>query len=215
MRPVLIGVSLLFVGVTGNAQSQLSGSEPLGQQLAQVCLACHSLQAGEPHKLGPNLWNIVGRPVASAEGYAYSQAMQKLGGDWTAARLDHYLRDPAAMAPGNRMTFIGIKDDTQRAAVLAYLATLSDNPPQTTTTATPATAFDFGGLPPGAGQAEVFASCSACHSLMLVKQQGLSRERWTQTLEWMVEEQGMDELSPQRFEIILDYLSEHFGESAR
>lgn len=72
----------------------------------------------------------------------------------------------------------------------------------------------FGGIPSGKGQVEVFAFCSACHSMMIVKQQRLSRDDWEETLEWMVDEQGMDPLPEAIQPMVLDYLAEHFGESA-
>jgi DMSO/TMAO reductase YedYZ molybdopterin-dependent catalytic subunit len=74
-------------------------------------------------------------------------------------------------------------------------------------------AEDWHGLPPGSGREEVFYSCQACHSLAIVKQQGLSRESWEETLVWMVEEQGMPELETSEQELILDYLSRHYGET--
>ncbi len=71
---------------------------------------------------------------------------------------------------------------------------------------------DWQGLPPGPGREEVFYTCKACHSLMLVKQQGMNRENWDETLEWMVEEQGMDEIDDQTMrDRILDYLALHYG----
>ena len=70
---------------------------------------------------------------------------------------------------------------------------------------------DWGGLPEGAGQEEVFYQCGSCHSLMLVKQQGLSRDRWEDTLVWMIEEQGMSRPTEKNWALILDYLSTHFG----
>jgi hypothetical protein len=70
---------------------------------------------------------------------------------------------------------------------------------------------DRGGLPKGAGQEEVFYQCGSCHSLMLVKQQGLSRDRWEATLVWMIEEQGMSRPTDEKWALILDYLSTHFG----
>lgn len=72
-------------------------------------------------------------------------------------------------------------------------------------------AEDYGGLPPGEGREAVFYTCQACHSLAIVKQQGLSRKSWNETLEWMVEEQGMPELEPEEQEQILDYLSSVYG----
>ncbi|WP_193725735.1 hypothetical protein [Ferruginivarius sediminum] len=70
-------------------------------------------------------------------------------------------------------------------------------------------------LPPGEGRELVAGLCGACHSLRLVKQQGMSRERWDYTLDWMVEKQGMPELQPEMRTTILDYLAEHYGEKSR
>lgn len=71
---------------------------------------------------------------------------------------------------------------------------------------------DWQDLPPGPGREEVFYTCNACHSLMLVTQQGMNRDRWDETLEWMVEEQGMNEIeNAATRNLILDYLSTHFG----
>ncbi len=70
---------------------------------------------------------------------------------------------------------------------------------------------DFQGLPPGPGREEVFYTCSACHSLSIVKQQRLSRKDWDETLSWMVEEQGMAELTKEELKTILNYLFRNFG----
>ena len=70
---------------------------------------------------------------------------------------------------------------------------------------------DFGGLPPGEGQQEVYGICSACHSLMIVKQQRLSREAWLDVLTWMTEKQNMPPLPDETRERIASYLAEHYG----
>lgn len=70
-----------------------------------------------------------------------------------------------------------------------------------------AVAQDENGLPDGKGREEVVIYCSACHSLKLVTQQGLSRQAWDDLLVWMVEEQGMEEIPPKDREIVLDYLA--------
>jgi len=70
---------------------------------------------------------------------------------------------------------------------------------------------DWQGLPPDPGREAVFYTCQACHSLAIVKQQGLSRDSWDETLDWMIEEQGMPEPEPEERALILDYLSTHFG----
>ena len=71
---------------------------------------------------------------------------------------------------------------------------------------------DWGGLPPGPGREEVHYTCTACHSIRMVTQQGLSRDRWDGTLDWMVEEQGMAEIEDAATrDLILDYLSTHLA----
>ncbi len=72
-------------------------------------------------------------------------------------------------------------------------------------------AEEYGGLPEGLGREEVFYACQACHSLAIVKQQGLDRDSWDETLVWMVEEQEMDPLDPEDRKLILDYLTTHYG----
>ena len=71
---------------------------------------------------------------------------------------------------------------------------------------------EWDGLPKGPGREEVYGLCSACHSLMIVKQQGLSRPAWDETLVWMIEEQGMPELDQETLDVVLDYLAEHYGQ---
>lgn len=91
-----------------------------------LCTGCHVARDGISHGVGPDLYGIVGRPVASAAGFdAYSDALKELGGEWTRERLDAYLRDPQATAPGTTMAFAGIRDDAERAAVLEHLAKVS------------------------------------------------------------------------------------------
>jgi hypothetical protein len=81
----------------------------------------------------------------------------------------------------------------------------------------PAQAQDnaYGGLPEGENRVLVFALCSGCHSVKLVTQQGMTRAKWGETLDWMVEQQGMAELDPQTETQVLDYLAEHFNTDHR
>lgn len=108
-----------------------------GKAAARACQACHNLDKGGPHLVGPNLWNVVGRPIAQAEGYAYSDALQaKSGETWTFEALNDFVHNPRGFAPGTKMAYGGMKRDEQRAHLLAYLRTLSDEPqplPQATT----------------------------------------------------------------------------------
>ncbi len=74
---------------------------------------------------------------------------------------------------------------------------------------------DWQGLPPGRGREEVFYACAACHSLMLVTQQGLNRERWEESLDWMIAKQAMPEIAPQDRKLIVDYLARFYGEDRK
>ncbi len=88
-----------------------------------ICMACHSTHAGQTG-IGPTLAGVVGRKSGSVPGYAYSDAVTKLGVTWDDANLDKWLSSPAAMAPGTKMSFAGYADPVQRQAVIAYLKTL-------------------------------------------------------------------------------------------
>ncbi|MGH7067286.1 MAG: c-type cytochrome [Acetobacteraceae bacterium] len=98
------------------------------QFVSEVCAACHNYTKGEGAKIGPDLYDVVDRPRASVKGFNYSDAIKKLGGNWTFHNLNLWLHDPQAVAPGTRMTYTGIKDTNTRADVIAFLRTLSPNP---------------------------------------------------------------------------------------
>src|SRR5580692_9445063 len=91
---------------------------------ATTCGGCHKAIDGATHTYGPDLAGVVGRPIASASGFkAYSPALQALHGKWTKERLDAFLAAPQSVAPGTAMTFRGVTDPVQRAAIIDYLAT--------------------------------------------------------------------------------------------
>jgi cytochrome c len=107
----------------------LANADPKrGEDGAKVCLACHTFGKGEPAKLGPNLYGIVGRMRASMSGFDYSDAMKSKGGTWTLEDLNQFLARPQAFVPGTKMTFTGLPRPGTRADVIDYLNTLSDNP---------------------------------------------------------------------------------------
>jgi len=99
-----------------------------GKKVAKKCSACHSFEEDGANRVGPNLWNIVGRPVASAAGFGYSDAMAGMGGSWNFAGLEAFMADPKGTVPGTKMSFAGVKKPGQRADLLAYLRSLSASP---------------------------------------------------------------------------------------
>ncbi len=109
--------------------AMLASADPgAGAKVARKCKACHSFEKGGPNRVGPPLWDVVGRPVAAVEGYSYSDALANLGGEWTYERLEAFIRDPREVAPGNKMSFAGIRKEEDRANLLAWLRSLSDDP---------------------------------------------------------------------------------------
>ncbi len=189
-----------------------------GKKSARKCRACHTLDQKAAVRFGPPLWNIVNRPIASVKGFTYSKSLKKRKGVWDYETLNAFLSDPNGFAPKTRMRFNGIQKLSERAALIRYLRTLSDAPaplPKSAEKAAAAPATeeqeDFGELPPGEGREEVFYLCNACHSLRLVYQQGLSRDSWDETIEWMIKEQGMPELEQHERETVVNYLAKHYG----
>lgn len=98
-----------------------------GQTASLQCVACHTLGEGEAARFGPNLYGIVGLPVASVSGFGYSGAMAAVGaagGTWTIEFLSAFLESPQTAIPGTTMPFAGIEDAATRANLIGYLATL-------------------------------------------------------------------------------------------
>jgi cytochrome c len=99
-----------------------------GEVSHKKCLGCHDFNKGGPNKTGPNLWDIVDRPIASHEGFPYSEALKARSGEqWTYDNLFTFLNNPKAFAPGTKMV-LAVKSSAERANLIAYLRTLSDNP---------------------------------------------------------------------------------------
>lgn len=102
-----------------------------GERSVSKCAICHTIEKDGPVRIGPNLWGVVGRPVAKAAGFSYSDGMKEKGekiGTWAPNELDIFLTKPENVVPGTRMTFPGLPDQQERANVILYLNTQSDNP---------------------------------------------------------------------------------------
>jgi cytochrome c len=101
-----------------------------GAEVAKKCQLCHNLDKGGPNVIGPNLYGVLGRDVASHEGFDYSPALKAKGGKWDYVSIDAMITNPAVYVPGTKMAlFPGLPDAKQRADVLIFLRTKNDNPP--------------------------------------------------------------------------------------
>ncbi len=102
-----------------------------GKDKAKLCTTCHSFEKGGPNRIGPNLYGVVGEPIAAPRGdFAFSDALKQKGQGqtWTADNLNEWLWKPQSFAHGTKMTFIGLPKAQDRANVIAYLNSLSDSP---------------------------------------------------------------------------------------
>ncbi len=89
---------------------------------ATSCSGCHKVENGTSHRIGPDLWGVLGRKPGSAPGFAdYSAAMRARGGVWTEAKLDEFIKNPQAAVPGTAMEFGGVADSARRAQIIDYL----------------------------------------------------------------------------------------------
>ena len=123
-RMIMLGAaaSVLFLA---SAPAMAAGDAAAGEKVfRRSCMACHSATKDGPKRLGPTMFGVVGRKSGSVEGFRYSEANKKSNVTWTPEALDKYLADPKGMIPGTTMAFAGLKKDSDRADLVAYLETL-------------------------------------------------------------------------------------------
>jgi cytochrome c len=105
-----------------------NASPDAGEGEVRACAACHSFEQGGAAKIGPPLWGVVGRDIASVEGFAYSDALLQKEGAWDYEALSGFLANPKGWAPGTKMAYAGLKAPEDRADAVVYLRSLSDDP---------------------------------------------------------------------------------------
>ena len=104
------------------------GDLAIGEKVFKKCAACHLINKGGENKIGPALYGIIGRKVASKEDYKYSKAMASYDKNWTFEEMNGYLKKPQSYIKGTKMAFAGLRKEKDRASVLLYLNQNSDNP---------------------------------------------------------------------------------------
>lgn len=136
-RPEKMGYPIEGVEVEseGGAEAEkpiefyLASADPAnGANVFKKCTACHNAENGGPNALGPNLWGVLGEPIGQGRGFAFSDALAKVGGTWNWNNLSDWLHSPKNFAPGTKMTFAGISNPQDRADLIAYLNQQSSNP---------------------------------------------------------------------------------------
>ena len=109
-----------------------SADATAGETVFKKCASCHTSDKGGANKVGPGLWDIVNRPIASHEGFSYSAGMTTFSEGhkvvWDYDHLNYFLEAPKKHVPGTAMGFAGLKKDDERANLIAYLRTLADSP---------------------------------------------------------------------------------------
>ncbi len=136
-RLTLIAALLAVAGCSADdheARRQRAGPNPDRQALARVasaaagarrfaaCAACHAISPGAPDRNGPNLYGVMGQPIGrNSARFGYTAALQGVGGRWTAERMDRWLADPQAFAPGTAMRYPGVSDPLDRADLIAFI----------------------------------------------------------------------------------------------
>ena len=104
------------------------GNVSHGEKVFKKCSACHLVNKGGENKIGPALYGVIGRKVASKQDYKYSKAMAAYDKDWTFEEMNGYLKKPQSYIKGTKMAFAGLRKERDRASVILYLNQNSDNP---------------------------------------------------------------------------------------
>lgn len=125
MRKVkFIAMALAAAVALASGSAMATSDAAKGKKVFKKCKACHTVNKGGKNRVGPNLFGIVGSKAAAVKGYRYSKAMKASGLTWDEATLDKFLKKPKKLVKKTKMGFSGLKKDSQRADLIAYLKTL-------------------------------------------------------------------------------------------
>ena len=128
-------VTTISSSATGVAEEKIDiaalmalGDVDSGEKIFKKCAACHSIVKGGKNKIGPALYNVVGRKVGAVTDYKYSKALANYDKSWTLEELNGFLLKPAKWIKGTKMAYAGLRKEKDRASIIKYLNQSSDNP---------------------------------------------------------------------------------------
>jgi len=104
------------------------GDAVSGKKIFKKCAACHSINKGGKNKIGPALYNVVGRTVGGVDDYKYSKTLASYGKEWTFEELNGFLTKPSSYLKGTKMSYAGLRKEKDRASIIKYLNQKGDNP---------------------------------------------------------------------------------------
>lgn len=119
-----VAVALAAALALASGSAMAAGDAAKGKKVFKKCKVCHNVNKGGKKKFGPNLFKIVGAKAGAVKGYRYSKAMKASGLTWDEATMDKFLKKPKKLVKKTKMRFPGLKKDSQRADIIAYLKTL-------------------------------------------------------------------------------------------
>lgn len=133
-----------------------------GAEVFKKCAACHTIDQGGANGIGPNLWGAMGKPHGHVAGFAYSDALKGVPGNWDFKGMDAWVHSPRKYAPGTKMTFAGLSKPEDRANLLVYMNSQGSNLPLPAAAAAPAAEGAAAeGAAPAAGEAPAEAPAAA------------------------------------------------------
>ena len=106
------------------------GDVNAGEKIFKKCAACHSINQGGANKIGPALYNVVGRKIGGVADYKYSKAFVEYGKEWNFEELNGFLLKPSKWIKGTKMAYAGLRKEEDRASIIKYLNQNSDSPLQ-------------------------------------------------------------------------------------
>lgn len=135
-----------------------------GAEVFKKCAACHTIEQGGANGIGPNLYGALGKPHGHVPGFAYSDALKSVPGNWDFAGMDKWLTSPRKYAPGTKMTFAGLSKPEDRANLLAYMNAQGSNLPLPAAGAAPAAGGEANAAAPAEGNAAENAAAPAANA---------------------------------------------------